>query len=145
MCESYHMRCECGQKSAEIFFGKMLLDDQALNRLYCPDCSQAELGSNEDRVIDNGWVLVLNMDHINQYSSTFGMQPADLSANWVFDHGYVTWVGITPNDSETRNIERSEILELAKTDMKAYLSAMKSWGMGREQRFSQQGWRKMRC
>ncbi|WP_163338813.1 hypothetical protein [Desulfopila sp. IMCC35008] len=79
------------------------------------------------------------------YSSTFGMPPADLSANWVFDHGYVTWVGITPNDGETRNIERAEILKLAKIDMKAYLNAMKSWGMDREQRFSQQGWRKMQC
>jgi hypothetical protein len=145
MCESYHMRCECGQKSAEIFFGKMLLDNQALNHLYCPDCSETEMNINDDRIIDNGWVLVLNMDHIRQYSSTFGMTPGDLSANWVFDHGYVTWVGITPNDSETRNLERAQILELAKIDMIAYLRAMKNWGRGREERFSQQGWRKMQC
>ncbi|WP_163338812.1 hypothetical protein [Desulfopila sp. IMCC35008] len=64
MCESYHMRCECGRKSAEIFFGKMLLDNQALDHLYCPDCSAMELNGNHDRIVDNGWVLVLNMDHI---------------------------------------------------------------------------------
>jgi hypothetical protein len=145
MCESYHMRCECCQRSAEIFFGKMLLDHQALDRLYCPDCSEKQRNGSDDRIVDNGWVLVLNMGHIIQYSSTFGMPPADLSANWVFDHGYVTWVGITPNDHESRNLERAEILELAKTDMKAYLEAMKQWGMSREERFIQQGWRKMRC
>ncbi len=145
MCESYHMRCQCGQRSAEIFFGKMLLDNQALSRLYCPDCSGIELSSNDDRIVDIGWVLILNMPHIKQYSSTFGMTPADLTASWVFDHGYVTWVGITPNDSETRNHERAAILELAKIDMKSYLEAMRSWGKGREDRFSQQGWRKMRC
>ena len=99
----------------------------------------------DDRIVDNGWVLILNMEHIKQYSSTFGMPASDISANWIFDHGYVTWVGITPNDSETRNLERAEILELAKTDMKAYLSAMKNWGKARELRFSQQGWRKMQC
>lgn len=145
MCESYHMRCECGRRSAEIFFGKMLLDHQALQRLYCPECKREASAVNADRVVDNGWILELNMPLIRQYSSTFGIPSQELTAGWVFDQGYVTWAGITPDDSETRNLERTAILELAKTDMHAYLKAMKEWGMEREKRFIGQGWRKMRC
>ena len=42
-----------------------------------------------------------------------------------------------------RDEERAEIQRLAATDLKAYLKAMKDWGMAREERFSREGWRKM--
>lgn len=60
--------------------------------------------------------------------------------SWVFDRGYVTWAGITPDDTITRNREREEIQELAKTDLLAYIKAMKEWGIGREKRFIGEGW-----
>jgi hypothetical protein len=53
-------------------------------------------------------------------------------------------VGITPDDSEIRNQERSEIQEIAKTDLRAYIEAMKEWGLSREKRFIDEGWRKMK-
>jgi hypothetical protein len=84
------------------------------------------------------------MDIVGSYSSSFGMSGEDLTAEWIFDSGYVTWVGITPDDSERRNREREQIRVLAQTDMAAYLKAMKEWGMERERRFSREGWRKMR-
>ena len=87
MCESYKANCACGQKTAEIFFGK---------------------------------------------------------AAWVFDQGYATWVGITPDDTERRNQERQQIQKLAKTDLHANYQAMKEWGLGREKKFMAEGWRKMR-
>lgn len=145
MCETYNIRCECGQRSAEIFFGKMLLDHRSLRRLYCPDCSGRNPDNDDGRVIDNGWILELNMDRIRKYGATFGISSDDITANWVFDNGYVTWSGITPDDNETRNCERAAILELAKNDMQAYFKAMKEWGRDREKRFIQQGWRKMQC
>ncbi len=66
-----------------------------------------------------------------------------LTADWIFDSGYVTWVGITPDDTERRNRERDKIQQLAKTDLLAYINAMKEWGVEREKRFSAEGWRKM--
>jgi hypothetical protein len=53
-------------------------------------------------------------------------------------------LGITPDDTERRNRERDEIQKLAKTDLLAYYEAMKTWGLNRERRFSEEGWRKMR-
>jgi hypothetical protein len=32
---------------------------------------------------------------------------------------------------------------LAKTDIRAYYEAMKEWGLNREKRFTDEGWRKM--
>jgi hypothetical protein len=144
MCESYHLKCQCGKKSAEIFFGKMLLDKKSVHLLFCPECGSGHDFNRTERIWDNGWILELNMDIIKSFASTFGMQPQHLTANWIFDSGYVTWAGITPDDTETRNREREEILALAKSDLAGYLKAMKEWGITREKRFTDQGWRKMK-
>jgi len=145
MCESYILECQCGEKKGEIFFGKMLLDERSVKQLFCPNCSMRNDDNQQHRVLDNGWVLELNMDVIGSYSSTFGMAAPSITADWVFDSGYVTWVGITPDETETRNREREEIQELAKTDVLAYIKAMKEWGIEREKRFSKEGWRKMKA
>ncbi len=143
MCESYVIKCQCGAKNAEIFFGKMLLNENSVKQLFCPDCSKGHEDSQPQRIWDNGWVLELNMDVIKSYSSTFGMAADTITADWIFDSGYVTWVGITPDDTERRNRERDKIQKLAKTDILAYINAMKEWGVKREKRFSEEGWRKM--
>ncbi|UCG08263.1 MAG: hypothetical protein JSV83_06345 [Desulfobacterales bacterium] len=145
MCQSYKKVCVCNQKTAEIFFGKMVLDEKAIAELYCPNCSHGiDTGCNH-RVWDNGWVLELDMDVLRTHANSMDISPAELTAEWVFDEGYATWVGITPDDAERRNLERAEIQKLAKTDLRAYYEAMKAWGLNREKRFSQEGWRKMRA
>ncbi len=144
MCESYFINCRCGDKKAEIFFGKMLLSESSVKQLFCPKCSKEYEDSQPQRVWDNGWVLELNMDIIRSHSSTFGMAEDKITADWIFDSGYVTWVGITPDDTERRNQEREKIQTLATTDILAYINAMKEWGVEREKRFSKEGWRKMR-
>lgn len=144
MCESYFVECQCGEKKAEIFFGKMLLDENSVKRLFCPKCSKGYEEPQTQRIWDNGWVLELNMDAIRPHSATFGIPAESLTAEWVFDSGYVTWLGITPDDTERRNRERQKIQQLAKTDTLAYIKAMKEWGIARERRFSDEGWRKMR-
>lgn len=142
MCESYHLRCQCGQKTAELFFGRMLLNRSSVLRLYCPDCSGELAPDPVGRVMDNGWALELNMDVIGTHAASLGVSGDDLTADWIFDNGFVTWVGVTPDDAEHRNREREKIQELAKTDLKAYMAAMREWGIGREKRFEAEGWRK---
>ncbi len=143
MCESYFLEYQCGNKKAEIFFGKMLLNESSVKQLFCPNCSQGYEDSAPQRIWDNGWVLELNMEIIRKYSSSFGMPVDSITADWIFDHGYVTWLGITPDDTETRNQEREQIQQLSQTDILAYVNAMKKWGIEREERFSKEGWRKM--
>ncbi len=143
MCQSYHRKCNCGKHTADIFFGKMVLDEMAIKDLYCPECSQDIERNTRDRVWDNGWILELDMDVVRSHAKTFGMAPDELTAEWIFDEGYATWVGITPDEAPRRNQERAEIQKLAKVDFMAYYKAMKQWGLDRQARFSNEGWRKM--
>ncbi len=145
MCESYKTKCVCGQKTAEIFFGKMVLTESSVAKVYCPICSQDIDCERSDRVWDNDWILELDMDVLRTHAASMGVDSQEVSAGWVFDQGYATWVGITPDDTERRNQERAEIQKLAQTDLLAYYQAMKEWGLNREKKFMKEGWRKMRA
>ena len=123
----------------------MVLAESSVAQVYCPICSKNIDGERNDRVWDNGWVLELKMDVLRVHANSMGISPQEVTAAWVFDQGYATWVGITPDDTERRNQERDAIRKLAKTDMRAYYEAMKEWGLNREKRFEEEGWRKMRC
>ena len=144
MCQSYRKRCACSQNTAEIFFGRMVLDEKAIAQVYCPKCSQNIETGRDNRVWDNGWVLELNMDIVRIRANVMENSAENITADWIFDEGFATWVGITPDDSQRRNQERSEIQEIAKTDLRAYIQAMKDWGLSREKRFINEGWRKMK-
>jgi len=143
MCYSYKKKCSCGQKSADIFFGKMVLNEASIARLYCPECSGTVDAIEEALVRDNGWVLELELTIIREHSPSMGVAPDEVTAGWVFDAGYVTWVGITPDDAQTRDRERAELQKLAKIDLLGYYEAMKTWGQDRELKFAREGWRKM--
>jgi hypothetical protein len=123
----------------------MVLDEKAVAQVYCPKCSQNIETVRDDRVWDNNWILELNMDIVRIRANVMETSAEEITADWVFDEGFATWVGITPDDSQKRNQERSEIQELAKTDLRAYIQAMKDWGLSREKRFVNEGWRKMKA
>ena len=145
MCESFKTKCVCRQKTAEIFFGKMVLAESSVTKVFCPTCSQDIEAERSDRVWDNDWVLEMDMNVLRTHAASMGISPQDVTAAWVFDQGYATWVGITPDDTERRNQEREEIQKLAKTDLRAYYEAMIEWGLNREKKFIEEGWRKMRA
>ena len=145
MCESYKTDCVCGQKTAEIFFGKMVLTESSVTKVFCPNCSQDIDAQHANRVWDNDWVLELDIDVLRTHAASMGIAPQEVTAAWVFDQGYATWVGITPDDTERRNQEREEIQKLAKTDIRAYYEAIKEWGLNREKKFMEEGWRKMKA
>jgi hypothetical protein len=144
MCYSFKKTCRCGQRTADIFFGNMVLNEAAVAGLFCPACSQAVAAGENTLVRDNGWVLELDMAVVRQHAPSMGAAPDEITAAWTFDAGYVTWVGITPDDTRTRDEERAALQKLAKTDLLAYYEAMKTWGRDREARFAREGWRKMR-
>lgn len=144
MCQSYKVACACGRHTAEIFFGRMVLDESAVQGVYCPQCSEGLNMQGVEWAWDNGWVMELDMGVVRDRAPIMETSPDNIDADWVFDQGFATWVGITPDEAENRNRERAEIVKLASTDFPAYLKAMKEWGIGREKRFSDEGWRKMK-
>jgi hypothetical protein len=143
MCQSYRKVCACGQNTTEIFFGRMILDEKVVEAVYCPECSHTVDTESDNRVWDNGWVLELNLDVARTHAAVMEIPPQDVTAERIFDEGFATWVGVTPDDHQKRVEERAEIQKLAKTDLLAYIQAMKEWGLTREKRFVKEGWRKM--
>jgi len=100
MCQSYKVPCTCQKNTAEIFFGKCILNETAIEEVYCPQCSQNLDTDRDDRVWDNGWVLEMNMDAVRLYAGSMGIAPEEITANRVFDEG-------SPN-AETGNAMRSK-------------------------------------
>jgi len=122
----------------------MILDETSVAKVYCPDCSQNIETDRDSRVLDNGWVIELNMEVVKAHAAVMEISPEAITADWIFDQEFVTWVGITPDDHQRREQERNEFQKLAKTDLLSYMQAMKEWGLNREKRFIEEGWRKMR-
>jgi len=122
----------------------MILDETSVAKVYCPDCSQNIETDLDSRVLDNGWVIELNMEVVKAHAAVMEISPEAITADWIFDQEFVTWVGITPDDHQRREQERNEFQKLAKTDLLSYMQAMKEWGLNREKRFIEESWRKMR-
>lgn len=142
MCQSYRKPCACGQKTSEIFFGKMVLDEAAVRGVYCPQCSSTVDLDTKTMVPDNGWVLELDADVIAAFAPRMEMTHDDVTAEKVFDADYVTWVGFSPEDNRTRSEERTEIAKRFEGDLKGQFEALKQWALDREARFYEAGWRK---
>ena len=142
MCQSYRKPCACGQKTAEIFFGKMVLDEAAVRGVYCPQCSATVEPDPVSTVEDNGWILDLDPEVMRAYAPRMGMSPDEVTAEKVFDGDYVTWVGFSPEDNIQRVRERQEIERRHAGDVKAHFEALKRWALEREKRFYDEGWRK---
>lgn len=142
MCQSYRKTCTCGQRTSEIFFGKMVLDEAAVREVYCPQCSATVDLNPRSMVEDNGWVLELDTEVLEVFAPRMDMNSKTVTATQVFDQEYVTWVGFSPEDNAQRSKEREEIAKRTQGDPRAHFEALKQWAVEREKRFYEQGWRK---
>lgn len=142
MCQSYRKTCTCGQRTSELFFGKMVLDESAVRGVYCPQCSATVNVDPVTMVEDNGWVLELDPEVLRVFAPRMEMTPDAVTADKVFDEEYVTWVGFSPEDNVQRSTERAEIAKRTAGDTRAQFEALKKWAVEREKRFYDEGWRK---
>ncbi|GAB4254718.1 hypothetical protein [Deferrisoma sp.] len=142
MCQSYRKPCVCGQRTAELFFGQMVLDEASVKAVYCPQCSATVDPDPVTMVEDNGWILELDEEVIRAYAPRMNMTPDEVTAEKVFDGDFVTWVGFSPEDNVQRVRERRKIEEQYAGDLKGHFEALKKWALDRERRFYAEGWRK---
>lgn len=143
MCQMYRKQCTCGQNTAEIFFGNMVLDQSAIVSLYCPECGPTVDVDAHTMVNDNGWIIELDTDIMRAYSARMKLDPETVTAEKVFDGGFVTWVGFSPDDNQRRTIERDNIMKETAHDKRAQFEALKKWAVDREKKFHAEGWRKV--
>jgi len=142
MCQSYRRPCACRQRTAEIFFGNMVLDESSVREVYCPACSATVSRDPISTVTDNGWVLELDLDVLRTYAPRMQIPADAVTAEKVFDADYATWVGFSPEDNAKRSSEREELAKRHAADKRAHFEALKRWAVEREKRFHDEGWRK---
>ena len=93
-------------------------------------------------IVDKQWVLEFDLRLASEYLKRAQIHSDLLSSSFLFDQGYATWNGLTPNELEQRLEERQEIIALASQNMHLYLSEMKRWGCERVRKLREAGWRK---
>lgn len=142
MCQMYRKQCACGQRTAEIFFGHMVMDQGCIAGLYCPECSTTVDVDKTTMVNDNGWVLELDEDIMKVYAPRMKLDADTVTAEKVFDGEYVTWVGFSPEDNQRRTAEREAIMKETAGDTRGQFEALKKWAVEREKKFHEEGWRK---
>ena len=142
MCSNHRLSCSCGENQANILFRNHILNPMVICELYCPECSKTVKIDLECMLVDNHWVLEFDLALARDFLQRANLHSACLSPAYLFDQGYATWNGFTPNELDQRLVERQAIIALADQDMRQYLVEIKRWGCERVQKFRQAGWRK---
>jgi hypothetical protein len=135
--------CNCGKRDASFNFKNEVMPPEAIEALYCPECSLEVSVNPETMIKDNGWVIHYDMDVAGLYSSRLpSSEKENLSPALLFDEGYITWRGVYPGDHIDSARERGELAKLAKVNPKKYFEQMKSWAINRMAQLKEEGWRK---
>lgn len=144
MCMAFEKECYCGKESARLHHLNTILPYEAVKTIYCPSCSQGRETVSDSMVQDNGWVIEYDMEVASLYSDKMGLSRNKMTPEIIFDQGFSSWQGFTPNDLERANEEKMELAKVAKTDPKKYLVLIKEWTINRAKRLHDEGWRKAR-
>jgi hypothetical protein len=143
MCMDHSIVCKCGRRDASFNFKNEVMPPEAIEALYCPECSHGVSVDPGTMIRDNGWVIHYDMDVAGLYSNRLPVSEKEkLSPELLFDEGYITWRGVYPGDHIDSAREREELAKLAKEDPKRYFAQMKSWAINRMARLKEEGWRK---
>jgi hypothetical protein len=135
--------CKCGRHDASFNFRNEVMPPEAIEALYCPECSQGVSFDDKTMITDNGWIIKYDMDVAGLYSSKLPVHEIErLSPELLFDEGYITWRGVYPGDHIDSAREREELTKLAKVNPRKYFDEMRVWAIGRMSRLKEDGWRK---
>ncbi len=70
------------------------------------------------------------------------LDPDTIRPGYLFDNGYACWLEMYPGEKIDILEERTEIIELQKTDPRRYLQEISNWNIARIDRLKAEGWRK---
>jgi len=125
-----------------LHFKDNILNEEAVESIYCPACSQGVQLDKERMLSDNGWIIVYNMDMARFLAARAVNRP--ITPELIFDEGYCSWNGLYPGDHIDSAKERAELASLAKSDPREYIKKIASWATERMKRLADEGWRKAR-
>ena len=144
MCMAVTRHCSCGQGVASLHHFDSTLPDEAVLAVLCPVCGESVAFDPATMMRDNGWTIEYDMELATHSLAARGVDPEDVTPEYIFDHGFSTWNGLTPTDAYDKSMEMHDLLSDSKGDTRAYFEALKRWTVDRTNRLAEQGWRKAR-
>jgi hypothetical protein len=142
MCMAIERECDCGKESARLHHVNGILPSETVKNIYCPSCSNVIAFNSGTMIEDNGWVIEYDMEIASLYARKMGTVKEGVTPEMIFDEGYCSWQGFTPNDLLKANEEKTELAKLAKTDPQRYLREIRQWTIDRARKLQEEGWRK---
>lgn len=141
MCMTNEISCVCGSERVSLHHGDSILPGDVIKAIHCPQCSGVSF-NQATMIRDNDWIIEYDMEIAGVFAHQIRTKKEDITPDYIFDNGYASWNGYTPNDTKAAAKEKMAILELARTDKRRYMAEIKSWTENRLKRLAGEGWRK---
>jgi hypothetical protein len=144
MCVAFERECVCGKETARLHHLNTILSYEAVRNIYCPSCSVDVALDSKCMVDDNGWVIEFDMELVQPFAQKMGLRHNEVTPGTIFDQGFCSWQGFTPNDLLTANKEKAELAKIAGKEPEKYFRLIREWTLNRASRLREEGWRKAR-
>ena len=141
MCMQQSRVCRCGRGLAYLSFRDNILTPEILTSLYCPECSPEIEWNAAGMVKDCGWILEYDMAGARFFMTQRGVA-GEISPDFLFDEGYLTWQGFSPLDHEVNSELHQRLAPMIQEDLRLYLEALKSHWLDHVTALKATGWRK---
>mgnify|MGYP000977386429 CR=1 FL=1 len=141
MCLSIRRTCACGKEEAQFMHRDNVLPEAILINLYCPECRSQADWDGATMIEDLGWILEYDMDGAKFFFGNKGMDD-DITPEFLFDEGYCSWNGLTPQDLAERTRLHAALAPLLQQDRLAYIKAIKETMINHANDLKTAGWRK---
>lgn len=141
MCLSIRRLCACGKQEANFMHRDNILPEGILVNLYCPECRHLAVWNPETMTEDCGWILEYDVEGARFFFWDKSMVD-DVTPDFIFDQGYCSWNGLTPQDLAERTRLHAELAPLLQQDRLTYINALKGTMLRHVQELKDAGWRK---
>jgi hypothetical protein len=140
MCMTLRRFCSCGRRAAHLICRDNVLPGEILINLFCPACRPDDI-RDEVMLQDCGWVLEYDVGRAQTCFDHRGIQ-GRATPPFIFDEGYLSWLGLAPGDQEINTRLHQRLAPLIEQDLALYLKSLRSEWLAHVAQLKAAGWRK---
>jgi hypothetical protein len=141
MCLHQKLECACKSNKAYLFHRDNILPERVVVNLYCPECGIRVNKDESTMIEDMGWLIEYDMEVARLYLSLKGIG-LPVTPEFIFDEGYCSWYGMSPNDLEENARVHQELKPLQEKDKLLYFNELKRMRLAQFVALKKAGWRK---
>lgn len=141
MCLQQSRVCACGRQTAYLNFYDNILTPEILVALYCPECRHLATFDAETMVEDCGWIMEYDLEGAQFLLKQRGIT-VEVTPEFLFDEGYLSWQGFTPHDLEVNAALHRRLEPLIKENLPLYMKTLKEEWLAYVREVKAAGWRK---